>query len=69
MQPDSSHDTAGAGGKQVVLPSAASSGGFVQMRTAPVPCPTHHWCYAQLTAETAEPAAPAGDDGEADHAR
>ena len=64
MQPDSSHDNAGAGGKQVVLPSAASSGGFVQMRTAPAPCPTHH--FGQLTAETA---VPAGDDGEADHAR
>lgn len=37
MQPDTLHDPVTAGGTEVVLPSAASSGGFVQVRTAPAP--------------------------------
>lgn len=68
MQPDSLQDAASAGGKQVVLPSAASSGGFVQVRTAPAPCPAHDYYFGQVTATT-EATATAGDAGEADHAR
>lgn len=37
MQPDTFDDPLTAGGTEVVLPSAASSGGFVQVRTAPAP--------------------------------
>lgn len=37
MQPDTLHGPLTAGGTEVVLPSAASSGGFVQVRTAPAP--------------------------------
>ena len=68
MQPDSLQDAASAGGKQVILPSAASSGGFVQMRTAPAPCPVYDDCFGQVTATT-EATATAGEAGEANHAR
>ena len=37
MQSDTSNDPLSAVGNEVVLPSAASFGGFVQVRTAPVP--------------------------------
>jgi len=66
MQPDTFDDPLTAGG-EVVLPSAASSGGFVQVRTAPAP---RIGCGCVLDGGSAVSSAmPAQTPWEAQHAR